>query len=69
MFHEVLTGERLVKDVKNVNNCLWPEMKLYNAKPQYKGVAQVCGNLLKTDPLKRPSAQDLVRSIVSVLPE
>ena len=69
MFHEVLTGERLVKDVKNVNNCLWPEMKLYNAKPQYKGAAKVCENLLKTDPLKRPSAQDLVQSIVSVLPK
>ena len=69
MFHEVLTGERLVKDVKNVNNCLWPEMKLYNAKPQYKGAAEVCESLLKMEPLKRPSAQDLLQSIVHVLPK
>ena len=58
-----------MKDVKNVNNCLWPEMKLYNAKPQYKGAAKVCENLLKTDPLERPSAQELLQSIVPVLPK
>ena len=44
-------------------------MKLHNAKPQYKGAAEVCESLLKMEPLKRPSAQDLLQSIVHVLPK
>jgi serine/threonine protein kinase len=69
VFHEVLTGERLVKDVDIDADCLSPKMKLYKAKPEYKKAAEVCEKLLKTDPRKRPSAQDLLQSIVSVLPK
>ena len=69
MFYEVLIGERLVRDVNNETACLWPKMKLHNAKPQYKGAAEVCESLLKMEPLKRPSAQDLLQSIVHVLPK
>ena len=55
--------------VNNETACLWPKMKLHNAKPQYKGAAEVCESLLKMEPLKRPSAQDLLQSIVHVLPK
>ena len=69
MFHEVLTGERLVRDVNNETAGLWPTMKWYNARTRYEGAANVCKNLLNRDARARPSAQDFLKSIVPVLPE
>ena len=68
MFHEVLTGERLVRDVDTESACLWPTKNWYNAKPQYKGAAEVCKYLLKYNASERISAQDFLARIVTVLP-
>ena len=55
MFHEVLTGERLVRDVNRESDSLWPMIQWYHAMPQYKGAAEVCNNLLQRDARARPS--------------
>ena len=69
VFHEVLTGERLVRDVNNETAGLWPTMKWYNARTRYEVDADVCNNLLNRDARARPSAKDFLKSIVPVLPK
>ena len=71
MYHEVLTGQRLVRvrAVENVTSYMWPTKKWYNAKPQYKAAAEVCNNLLKIEASARPSAHAFLESIVLVLPK
>ena len=69
MFHEVLTGERLVRDVNRESDSLWPMIQWYHAMPQYKGAAEVCKYLLKYNASERISAQDFLARIVTVLPK
>ena len=69
MFHEVLTGERLVTDIKNDSECLRPKQYWYRAMTQYKGAVEVCKRLLTWYPSARISANDFLARIVPALPK
>ena len=66
--YEVLTGERLVTDIKNDSECLRPKQYWYRAMTQYKGAVEVCKRLLIWDPSARISANDFLARIVTALP-
>ena len=64
----MLTGGRLVRDIRDMSECLRPKQYWYRAMTQYEGAAEVSKQLLISDPSARISAQDFLTKIVSVLP-
>ena len=65
----MLTGGRLVRDIRDMSECLRPKQYWYRAMTQYEGAAEVCKQLLISDPSARISAQDFLAKIVTVLPK
>ena len=64
----MLTGGRLVRDIRDMSECLRPKQYWYRAMNKYDRAAEVCKQLLIQDPSARISAQDFLEKIVSVLP-
>ena len=65
----MLTGGRLVRDITQEAECLRPKQHWYRAMTQYEGAAEVCKQVLISDPSARISAQDFLAKIVTVLPK